>query len=349
MVSTADSLLELLEHHRKSVLMLEADLPAELGLHEALQAVWTRMEEEKRDVMVFQYPFVSIGYPMFEASRSGQGSARVVNWRHMRHVLYGMEPSPACVDVVTARPDETVSPYNAKQVYVAWRTAKPPGFVYKPLSKVSQPAVSAKPAEAVSIYEQQKQYYDNDLPTFIRETGQHRYTIVAELTTPYRKRATRLLSVGCGTGTLEHVLAEHFDVVGIDLSPVLIDYANTEHKGKGKYLVRNAVTDDLADLGSFNIIVMCDAMEHIRQSDRETLLKNLQRVMESRCVFILSFPDGDYLRWLSQTQPDRLQPVDEPVSKYWVTDAIGRMGFGVVRILLTDEGKAWAIVLDRGW
>lgn len=340
MVSTADSLADLLEREQKSVLVLDADIPSNLTLHESLQAVWDRMEKDHQDVMVFQYPYIAVGSGFIERGRESE-FAMVVNWRHVRHVLYGLEPSPAVVDVIVCRPDEVVGQYDSRQVFVAWRTQRPPGFVYKPPTK-ERPEV-----RGASVYDDQRKYYDGDLDTFVRERGQARYAVVNQMLERFRTKAVHLLSVGCGIGTLEHELAAHFDVVGIDLSPKLVEYARKNHRGR--YEVRNAVTDGLADLGSFAVIVLCDSLEHIRPEDRAVLLKNLAKVMENRCIIAVSFPDGDYLRWLRETQPETLQPVDEPVSRYWLTNALGALGFALGEAAMTDGTKAWAMVYQRGW
>jgi SAM-dependent methyltransferase len=67
----------------------------------------------------------------------------------------------------------------------------------------------------------------------------------------------RVADLGCGTGTVSVLLAEHgYDVTGVDLSPKMVDLARSKAESAGvpvRFEVGNAAEPDL-DAGGFDVV-----------------------------------------------------------------------------------------------
>lgn len=336
-MTTVDRVGEALRSYDKAAGLFDYGFLADANVAAALQSAWEAVLKEDRDVLIVHYPFVSQGHGLYFPTE--QGNLKVLNWRYLRLLLNGLQPAPACVDVVELGADEVQAPFDRRAVFVVWKKQKPVGFDYTP---------KAAPEQGTGpSYETQAAYYDTHIDDMVEEQQQGRYDVVLNEASTYVQSYARLLSVGCGIGTLEGRLSEKgFDVTGIDLSKGNIEYAKANRKGR--YEVRNAISDDLTDLGSFSIIVLCDTLEHVTKADRVTLLKNLSRVMEHRCIVIASFPDGDYLDNIRATDPHVLQPLDEHVNRYELRDILMGFGFQLLKFSIYDAGQGWLVVFSRG-
>lgn len=105
---------------------------------------------------------------------------------------------------------------------------------------------------------------------------------------PADLRGARLLDAGCGTGVFSIEAAQRgADVVGIDLSPNLVDVAS-----------RNAQTQKIAGsvrfesgdmrelkLGRFDYVVAMDALIHYRASDIADVLADFAGLAENAILF----------------------------------------------------------------
>lgn len=87
----------------------------------------------------------------------------------------------------------------------------------------------------------------------------------------------RVLDAGCGTGTLSVELARRgADVVGIDLSPNLINLARKRAENVEEGSIELLVGDMLSlDLGTFDHVVAMDSLIHYRESDMVEMVSAL--------------------------------------------------------------------------
>jgi magnesium-protoporphyrin O-methyltransferase len=91
-------------------------------------------------------------------------------------------------------------------------------------------------------------------------------------------RGLRVLDAGCGTGTLTVEMARRgANVVGIDLSPTLIQHAKLNlpaelGAGSAEFLSGDMLADDL---GIFDHVVAMDSLIHYRAEDAVTALTRL--------------------------------------------------------------------------
>ena len=95
-------------------------------------------------------------------------------------------------------------------------------------------------------------------------------------------RNTRVLSLGCGTGEYERVLATRSrSVVGIDLSPVAIDYAQQrardEHQDDRLTFLCGPVDSVDLDAASIDLVVIFGVLHHLDAAQRADVVRRVQR------------------------------------------------------------------------
>jgi SAM-dependent methyltransferase len=91
-------------------------------------------------------------------------------------------------------------------------------------------------------------------------------------------RAHRILSLGCGDGSIERRLAPHVgEIVGLDISAVAIEQARTKSEAAGlrnlSFVASDAGTLTLEGLGSFDVIAAFAFLHHLADlAIRDTLV-----------------------------------------------------------------------------
>ena len=101
----------------------------------------------------------------------------------------------------------------------------------------------------------------------------------------------RILDAGCGSGVLAHALAERgADVLGIDLSPQMIDFAADRYAGEPlSGSLRFQAGDMLAfDDGRFDAVVAMDSLIHYDLSDAADAIARIVDHVEQRAVFTIA-------------------------------------------------------------
>ncbi len=106
----------------------------------------------------------------------------------------------------------------------------------------------------------------------------------------------RALDFGCGVGRLTQALANHFDeVYGVDISPSMIELANTYNRygNKCKYYLNER--DDLAlfDDNFFDFIYTNITLQHIEPIYSKKYIKEFVRVLSQNGVLIFQLPSED--------------------------------------------------------
>ena len=98
------------------------------------------------------------------------------------------------------------------------------------------------------------------------------------------------LDLGCGPGNLDRQLENwypNFNIIGVDASNVLLEYANSDSK-RTKYLHGTAEVIPVSD-GSVGVVSIMQVIEHIEQPD--IVFKEIYRVLKDSGVLILTTPN----------------------------------------------------------
>jgi magnesium-protoporphyrin O-methyltransferase len=132
---------------------------------------------------------------------------------------------------------------------------------------------------------------------------------------PEDLRGKRILDAGCGTGALAVEAARRgAEVVGIDLSPTLVDLARSRLPADVAHRIDLRSGDMLdASLGSFDHVVAMDSIIHYQTDDAVNALAQLAQRTSGTIVFTFAprtpllaamisvgrlFPRGDRAPWL---------------------------------------------------
>ncbi len=112
--------------------------------------------------------------------------------------------------------------------------------------------------------------------------------LIAQL--PDDLRGARILDAGCGTGALAFELAKRgADVVGVDISPQLVDIANKRRPDR----VRGSLTFSAGDmldkrLGGFDHIVAMDSLIYYTADDIGRILNEIAPRLSNNMVFTVA-------------------------------------------------------------
>ena len=183
--------------------------------------------------------------------------------------------------------------------------------------------------------------YDAVAPTYEQAAGKLAYfrPVVAQFLQELQP-GQRLLDVGCGPGHLTSGLASAIDVVGVDLSPKMIEMARFK-RPHGTYRVHDFHSGLPEELGSFDAIMSSSCFEFCR--DLPSVLVNLARAMRpgSRLYFTVCERREDLP--LQRQQSVRISaPPHELDIYFWsfseIARALDEAGLRVVRFNA-----------DRGW
>jgi len=157
-----------------------------------------------------------------------------------------------------------------------------------------------------------REFYDGYLDKLTTENNRHKWVYNSiDKFIPKGK----VLDIGCGTGfTSRHLAKGDREVVAVDLSPKLIEYAEkmNSHFGRVKYVVGDIC--EFTWIEPFDSILMVDVLEHIGNKSLLDLFEVLKNVSHETTRIYLNIPSGDILNWLWENKPDTRQIIDNPIS-----------------------------------
>lgn len=144
---------------------------------------------------------------------------------------------------------------------------------------------------------------------------------------PLVQPGAAVLDLGCGTGiTTEWLAGRGARVLGVDLSPKTIAYAQETRKGCS-FMSADATALRLDR--TFELIVMVDMLEHIPPQRREALWDTVARHSAPGARVFISVPDAGHIRAARRTGGRHFQIVDEPVPVDEVAAALAARGFSL--------------------
>jgi 2-polyprenyl-3-methyl-5-hydroxy-6-metoxy-1,4-benzoquinol methylase len=120
------------------------------------------------------------------------------------------------------------------------------------------------------------------------------YPTLYEMLASYK--GSRILDVGCGNGVIaSRLLADGFDVYGIDASESGINIANAKHSGR--FFVQDISSEKLPEplaAMQFDLVISTEVIEHIYAP--RTYMKFIRNVLNTGGVLIISTPYHGYLK-----------------------------------------------------
>ena len=141
----------------------------------------------------------------------------------------------------------------------------------------------------------------------------------------------RVLEVGCGIGTVSHLLATQVPqgkVLALDISPESIEKARVLWKKQGNLKFDVSDMSDFSLPGeTFDFFVFPDVLEHIPVAQHARLFENIQRHAHTDSVVLIHIPAPRYLEWMIGNQPEKLQVIDQPLDTGVLVQTLGAVGF----------------------
>ncbi|SDD26269.1 Methyltransferase domain-containing protein [Algoriphagus faecimaris] len=141
----------------------------------------------------------------------------------------------------------------------------------------------------------------------------------------------RVLEVGCGLGTVSHLLANQVksgEVLAVDISPESIE------KAKKTWSDQPNLKFEVSDMSDFNKIdqtfdffVFPDILEHIPVDQHERLFQTIQQHAHQDSVIFIHIPSPRYLQWMIENEPEKLQVIDQPLDSGDLIKSITKAGF----------------------
>ena len=164
---------------------------------------------------------------------------------------------------------------------VAWRPSAPPGR--KHVSKQAEREYLRNLGEAGAWHSLNKPFSDPNCSRYLQEIG----AILSLLPAP----PGRLLDIGCGAGWTSVFFARRgYDVVGVDISPDMIEWAEKNRKRYGLENLTFAVCDfeQMAFRDEFDCVVFFDSLHHAE--DERAALEKVYLALRPGGVCVASEP-----------------------------------------------------------
>ncbi|MDP8971255.1 MAG: class I SAM-dependent methyltransferase [Actinomycetota bacterium] len=173
------------------------------------------------------------------------------------------------------------------------------------------------------------------------------------------RRGDRVLDVGCGPGRFAQALADtvgpHGQVVGVDASPPMIDYANRHaaRQANCRFELTAAQSLHLPD-AAFDVVTSTFVMHHIPPGDRVAAMAHMFRVLRpgGRLLIADMHPTGRLvpavLRALTRIAPHhRDDPFDDvDVRRY--TEALRDVGFTELKFTTVKPWTGYLTAVKPG-
>ena len=179
-----------------------------------------------------------------------------------------------------------------------------------------------------------KNYYDKFIGHLkydhIRENPRH--TKVKRDLKGIIKEEMNVLDLGCGTGIItKYIAGLGAKVIGIDLSPKLIEFAkNNSFHENAEYRVGDIIKVDLGKK-KFDVICLCDIMEHIPREKIPHLIENIERYSHNNTIIYLNIPDARLQSWMREKYPKRLQIIDEAYPMAEILNLFNSINFEAIK------------------
>ena len=145
-----------------------------------------------------------------------------------------------------------------------------------------------------NTYNKFADYYDEYSNAYDYEQWYKRLVALSCLETVEHKK---VLDLGCGTGSmLLHFAVDKADIVGVDLSEVMLSYADQKlYKAKKRAILTKADMSRYCIDRKFDFIYSCcDSLNYLTKEDMQRLVKNVSRMLKDGAVFAFDLINPSY-------------------------------------------------------
>lgn len=125
-----------------------------------------------------------------------------------------------------------------------------------------------------------------------------------------------VLEIGCGIGSLTWLLSKKVrkgSIEAIDLSPVLIDFAQTQLVKANIHFSAGDILEYRPKNTFFDKILLFDVIEHIPLEQHPALFKKISTWMTEDSSILINIPNPNYLLYDHTHNPKSLQVIDQPI------------------------------------
>jgi SAM-dependent methyltransferase len=172
----------------------------------------------------------------------------------------------------------------------------------------------------------------------------------------------RILSLGCGDGSIERRLARHVgEIIGMDVSAVAIDQAREKSRSAGlsnvTFLVSAPEAPRLDGLGEFDVVAAFAFLHHLEDAAIDATLRAAKRALRPGGTFYSSDPSRRRLVGLFTPLVRRIydryhSPDERELDPESLAAAATQAGFAAPAIRYTDYflgPLAWLAPGTPGW
>ncbi len=108
---------------------------------------------------------------------------------------------------------------------------------------------------------------------------------------PFRRdRKPRVADIGCGCGRMLELLSQEYEAVGVDASPIAVEFC----RKRGVNVVQGALPDAVPlDQQSFDAVLMLDVLEHL--DDDVACARSVARLLAPGGTLLLTVPAYQWL------------------------------------------------------
>ncbi|KEO72375.1 class I SAM-dependent methyltransferase [Anditalea andensis] len=175
-------------------------------------------------------------------------------------------------------------------------------------------------------------YYDQFVTEQERRGVNSRHLhILDKLIAAGLKRHHHVLEVGCGIGTVSHLMAikaKKGSVLAVDISPESIEKAKILWKKHKNLTFKVSDMQDFNEEGrKFDFFVFPDVLEHIPVEQHYKLFETVKKHAHTDAVIFINIPSPRFLQWMIQHEPQKLQVIDQPLDTAELIHNLSQNGF----------------------
>lgn len=154
-----------------------------------------------------------------------------------------------------------------------------------------------------------------------------------------------VLDIGCGIGVATEAVGKLARaVVGVDISEQNIWYAKQTVQRSNVNFHRFDVINEADGWNAIlprrpTVITLCDVIEHIPETDRPKLLKQLGQAASDDAKILLTFPSEFYQRYMAAESQRELQIIDNVITPAQIAAEASAAGFSITYFSLVDVWK----------